>query len=134
MPIVDLDTLVVGDTISFTSVNPTDNVLWQGTIEGICGYSVVQNMRTDLLPYYRAVKKILHEMSLIENLTYFVIRYKQGDKIGQLIMAKDWIEPTSVQKIEIDKMFDVRIYDLSSDQAQEVINLLKANNFKAALV
>ena len=131
---VDLNELVVGDTISFTSINPTDNVLWQGTITGICSYDIVQNMRDDLVPYYRAVKKVLHTMEPIDKLQYFTIRYTQGEKIGRLIMAKDWIEPSSIQKIILNEYFDIRIYDLPKDQAQTIVNLLQANGFKNSLV
>ena len=131
---VDLDTLVVGDTISFKSINPQDNVLWQGILTGICAYSVVQNMRTDLVPYYRAVKKLLPTMEPIEELTFFTFKIYQDGKSSTLIMAKVWIEPTSVQKIEINKMFDVRIYDLDAANATTVLNLLTANGFKVGLV
>lgn len=134
MPIVNLDTLEVGDTISFRSVNQLDNVLWQGTITGICSYDIVQNLREDLLPYYREVKKVVHTMAPVEQLTYFTLKYKQGDKTGRLVMAKDWIEPTSVQKIVINNYFDIRIYDLDAAQAQTILDLLTSNNFKSALV
>ncbi len=134
MPILNLDTLEVGDTISFRSVNPLDNVLWQGTITGICSYDIVQNLRDDLLPYYREVKKTIHDMLPIDQLTYFTLKYFQGDKVGRLVMAKDWIEPSSVKKIDITNYFDIRIYDLDSAQAQTILELLTSNNFKAALV
>lgn len=134
MPIINLDTLEVGDTISFRSVNSLDNVLWQGTITGICSYDIVQNLRDDLLPYYREVKKTIHDMLPIDQLTYFTLKYFQGDKVGRLVMAKDWIEPSSVQKIDITNYFDIRIYDLDSAQAQTILELLTSNNFKAALV
>ena len=134
MPILNLDTLEVGDTISFRSINPLDNVLWQGTITGICSYDIVQNLRDDLLPYYREVKKTLHDMLPIDQLTYFTLKYFQGDKVGRLVIAKDWIEPSSVQKIDITNHFDIRIYDLDSVQAQTILELLTANNIKAALV
>lgn len=134
MSILNLDTLEVGDTISFRSVNPLDNVLWQGTITGICSYDIVQNLRDDLLPYYREVKKTIHDMLPIDQLTYFTLKYFQGDKVGRLVMAKDWIEPSSVKKIDITNYFDIRIYDLDSAQAQTILELLTSNNFKAALV
>ena len=134
MPIVNLDTLEVGDVISFRSVNQLDNVLWQGTITGICSYDIVQNLREDLLPYYREVKKVIHDMAPVEQLTYFTLKYRQGEKTGRLVMAKDWIEPTSVQKIVINNHFDIRIYDLDSTQAQTILDLLTSNNFKSALV
>ncbi len=134
MAIVELDSLQVGDTITFRSVNPLDNVLWQGTITGICSYDIVQNLRGDLLPYYREVKKIIHTMLPVDQLTYFTLKYTQGDKSGILVMAKDWIEPSSVQKIVINNYFDIRIYDLDEAQAQTILDLLTANNFKSALV
>lgn len=134
MPIIDLNTLAVGDTISFSSINPNDNVLWQGTIIGICGWAVVEHMQSDLLPYYRAVKKVLPEMDILDNLKFFVIRYSQGEKSGKLVMAQDWIEPSSVQKIDINQIFDIRIYDLPKDQIQTILDLLKSNSIKCAAV
>ena len=131
---LDVNDLAVGDTISFTSINPTDNVLWQGTITGICSYDIVQNMRDDLVPYYRAVKKVLHTMEPIDKLQYFTIRYNQGEKVGRLIMAKDWIEPSSIQRIILNEYFDIRIYDLPKEDAQTILNLLQAHGFKNSLV
>lgn len=131
---VDLDTLVVGDTISFKSVNPTDNVLWEGMITGICAYSVVANMQTDLIPYYQAVKKVSSTQLPIDELTFFTLKIMQNGKASTLVMAKAWIEPTSVQKIEIDKSFDIRIYDLDATNSTTIINLLVSNGFKVGLV
>lgn len=134
MSIINLNTLAVGDTIAFRSANPLDNVQWQATITGICSYDVVQNLREDMLPYYREVKKVIPTMNPIDQLTYFAMKYFQDGKVARLVMAMDWIEPSSVQKIELNSYFDIRIYDLSDDHAQIILDLLAANNFKAAKV
>lgn len=134
MSIVNIDDLKVGDVISFTSRNPMDNVLWQGTITGICAYNVVQHLRNDLVPYYQETKKVLHDLEPVDKLEYLVLSINQEGAVSTLVMAKDWIEPTSVIKIEISKKFDIRIYDLDTEQAQTVLDLLRANGFKSALV
>ena len=73
-------------------------------------------------------------MEPIEELTFFTFKIYQDGQSRTLIMAKVWIEPTSVQKIEINKRFDVRIYDLDAANATTVLNLLTANGFKVGLV
>ena len=126
---VDLDTLKAGDTILFRSKNTIDNVQWTCKINGICQYSVVRNMSTDLLPYYQAVKQVVPIMEPLENLTYFILEYYQDGKTSTMILAKEWIEPTSVSLISINSYIDFRIFDIDTSDITTVLNLLKANGF-----
>lgn len=135
MSIVDLDTLSVGDTITFRSINPLDNVLWNGTIVGVGTFDVVANMQRDLVPYYQEVKKVKSSMDPIDKLTFFILNIYQDGKSSKLIMAKEWILESSVQKIVVNSYFDIRIYDIESDSnAETILTLLRANGFKAGLV
>lgn len=129
--IIDVNSVVVGDIIAYKSRNPHDNVSWQGTVVGIASWQVVQNMQSDLLPYYQEVKKVHHAMDPISELQFFILAIRQGERTATQIVAKEWIEPTSLVKLELSNYIDVRIFERPQEETQTILDLLAAHGYRA---
>lgn len=133
MALVDPYSLTIGQTVSFNSVHPNDNVLYNGIIDGIVKYSIAKGY-DDLLPYYRIVKKTLTSMAPIDELTYMILIQSQEDLKKCVVMALEWIEPSSLKIIEKTNSFDIRIYERPRSEANTIIKLLNDHEYKCALV
>ena len=131
MAIVDLDSLKTDQTISFKTWDPNDGVTWVGKILGIGSYTLMSG-QADLMPTYRAIKKVRPTMDPIDKLSYLMLQITQGDKTARKVVAKEWLQQDSVQIINTATYFDVRIYDLDSSQEQTVLDLLSSHGIKCA--
>jgi hypothetical protein len=128
--IVSVDDIKVGDTISYQTKNPHDAVTYQGKVTGICAWGVVQNLQGDLIPYYQSIKNEYRDMAPIEELEFFVLSVFQNNRTSTRVVAKEWIIPSSLIKLELANYLDFRIYDRTSDEAQEILNLLKSHGYQ----
>lgn len=125
-----IDDVNIGDTISFKTKHPTDSNTYQGTVVGIGMYDTVKNI-ADLVPYYQRVRTKV-ELDPIEDLIYFVIQYQQDGKTTKSVFAKDYVE--NLEFIEIDKQFDIRIYDRIYDDVATAVELLRAHGFRCRIL
>ena len=132
MPIVELKDLKIGDIISFQSKEIHDVSTKVGTIKAIGAYDVIKDVVIDIVPRYQAMRKQFPSMAPITELEFFVLELTQDDKTTKYAIAKEWIEVTSVQVIEIQKTFKIVLYDIVESQIIEALDLLRMHNFKCS--
>jgi hypothetical protein len=132
VPIVDLETLKLGQIISFQSKEVHDLTTKTGTIKAIGGYDVIKDIVLDVVPRYQAIRKQFPSMAPIDELEFFVVELYQDGKTTKYAIAKDWIEPTSVQIIEQVRTFKVILYDVDERQINEALDLLRIHGFKCS--
>ena len=124
---ITTDQLKVDQNISFKSINPQDLVEWSGKIISIGKYDAVKGL-ADLIPYYSQCKKINKDIIYYTEATYIVVQYTQNSITALKVMALDWIEESSLQLLDADAYFYLKIFNLSpSTYANTVIDLLNAN-------
>ena len=109
--ILDIKSIEIGTDISFKTINPLDNTLYEGKMIGKGNYDIVKNLY-DILPYYQAVKKNNRTMDPIDKLEYFIIDYTQDGKHAKFVCAYDWVESSTLKIIDLDYYFDIRIYNV----------------------
>ena len=128
MALVDISSLNIGTQISFKTQHPNDNNLYEGTIAGFGNYNVVKNIM-DLLPYYQSVKKKIPTLAPMEQLSYFILEYRQDDLARTFVCAFDWVNTSSVKVISLVKYYDFRVYNIEHSEVDTVIKLLQAHGY-----
>lgn len=128
--LVDLNSLQINQRISFTTKEPYDTVTRQGTIVSISNYEQVKTYVEDILPRFKAMEKKDPESPVLDELTFFVMKVLQGDKQATYVIAKEWIEPSSVIILDSTRYHSVRIYEVDDSKLQDALDLLRAHGFK----
>ena len=131
--ILDIKSIEIGTDISFKTINPLDNTLYEGKMIGKGNYDIVKNLY-DILPYYQAVKKNNRTMDPIDKLEYFIIDYTQDGKHAKFVCAYDWVESSTLKIIDLDYYFDIRIYNVGEQEKDRVIKLLESNQISCSLI
>ena len=128
MAIVQISSLSIGTQVSFKTLHPSDNNLYEGTIVGRGQYSVVKSLM-DILPYYQMVKKAKPDMAPMEELDYFILEYSQEGLATNFVCANDWVNTTSVKIIQLDQYFDIRVYNRPTSEIDTVLGLLGSHGY-----
>lgn len=135
--IIDPQSLTVGQYVSFTCKHPTDQQTYEGRIVGITTYDIVKMIEADLIPYYREVAKVIPDLAPYNTLKYLVLQYKQSDELTNLtvVRAVEWIDPASVNILNPDAQFDIRIYNRDrAVDGQQILDLLKAHGYVCGFI
>ena len=131
---VDLTTLIPGQVISFLSKETFDQITHVGTVEAIGKFSMTTKYG-DIVSRYQGMRKQDPTQAPMADLTYFVIRFEQNGLVEFFIIARDWIEPSSVVILDIHQFFDIRILNrLPEIDAQTVLDLLREAGFLCKLL
>lgn len=131
---IDVNSLAIGQTIAFKTINQYDNVEWRGVIKGFGDYELISNMQ-DVLPYYQNVKKTNPSMAPITNLNYIVLDAYENVKTintNRRVFAKEWIDPSSLKIINIYNYLDIRVLNVEADQLSTVLTILNDHGYSCA--
>ena len=77
----------LGTQVSFRSLHITDTNFYKGVLTSLTTYEHAKVTRNDIVNYHRVIKKSLHTLPNIENLTWFVIT---GEDKKQITFAYEW--------------------------------------------
>lgn len=121
----------IGDTIKFSTLNPKDTRVWQGTVIGIAGYQIASNYG-DVINYYQQVKAGLtnpNQISLLDQ-TQFILVNTETDS-GRVIkpMSPEWILPESFKVVKNQTSYVIQVYTHNSESVSTVLQLLRDNGF-----
>lgn len=134
MAVVDPTTLTIDQTIRFKSISNHDNVLWSGTIQGICRYPAVY-LTEDVVPYYKEVVKTHPELPVLEKLTFLqIVLLENYETTRTRFFAREWIDPSTLEIVDVTTSYDVRIYGATTAQLATILELLRSNGFLAQAV
>ena len=134
--VVDINTLNIGDTISFKTYNEYDTVERRAKLLGIANYDVVKKLE-DLLPYYQEVKKTQGGMADIDQLTYFILDcYENSDNTAanKRVFAKEWIDVSTLRLINIGQHVDFRVYDVSSADVKKIQDIFSDYGYSISVI
>ncbi len=130
--IVNINDLEVDQTIAFKSISQYDTVQWKGKIVAMGNYEFARGYE-DILPYYNNIKKTNQTVPPLEQSHFIILKlYENETKKTLLVFAKEWIEPTSLQLIDVEAYVDLRVF-VSEKEINEVLNLLRSNDIPAVI-
>jgi|SRR5574344_927617 hypothetical protein len=126
MAVEDVNSIVVGDNIRFKTISPHDNVYWQGTVTAMAGYSVARQFGgRNLDAYYQEVKWVDINIAPLESSTFLLVQVMQDGISNTLVIAKDWIDTSTLERISLTAYHDLRIHNIDSTKFNDVVQLLK---------
>jgi hypothetical protein len=132
----------IGDTIKFRVISPFDENVYSGTIQAICDYDRARPYG-DLAATHAAMVQgattMGKELDDCRLDTFFVIKlvYNQGNKLsGDNLMAVgfQWIMDGLVELVSESRTYDVRLFNVSPEQAAQAVAILRNSDFVCKLV
>lgn len=121
----------INDVIRFSSRNPHDVRIWQGTVVGFCGYQVAAGYG-DLINYYQQVVASLGSTNRISKLadTDFILINTETTS-GTVIQAisPEWIDATTFSKVEASASYTIQVTTHNNETVNDVLQLLRDNGF-----
>lgn len=134
MPVVDPSTLTIGQVVRFKSISSHDNVLWAGTILSICLYDAVIDTE-DVVPYYREVCKTHPELPTLQKLTFLQLALLENyEQRRSRFFAREWIDPSTLQIVEVANTIDFRVYDTTQEQTATILELLRSHGYTVSQI
>lgn len=136
MPITALSDIRIGQVVRFRTISPHDNVVWNGRIVSICDYDTARQM-ADVDPMYKDVKTVLPTMDIREELTYIALMVQEDSEVEnskvRRVFALDWIDKSTFEFISVNSYVDYRVFNVSSDRVQDILDLLLAHGYNAQI-
>ena len=121
----------INDVVRFSSRNPKDVRIWQGTVVGFCGYQVASGYG-DLINYYQQVVAGLGSTNRISKLgdTEFMLINTETDS-GRVIQAisPEWIDATTFRLVEVSTSYTIQVTTHNNETVADVLQLLRDNGF-----
>jgi hypothetical protein len=127
---------MLGQTVTFTSRNPTDPTVYKGIIAAPeITYALSGSFGFDSVSYNAAVQRAVPAVGDITTLSYFVITLTNGQTPpATRLFANDWIAPGSFSVIQQATVYNVNIYDLPAKGQAAILALLQAAGYNAVPV
>ena len=126
---------LIGETVTFTSKNPTDATVYKGVISGIISYRLSNRFGFDTLSYNTAVQRADISVGAIDTLNYFIITLSNDSpQPTDRLFADEWIAPSSFSVIQGATLYNVNIWDVPATGAGQIISVLRAAGYNATLV
>lgn len=121
----------INDVVRFSSRNPNDVRVWQGTVVGFCGYQVASGYG-DLINYYQQVVAGLGSTNRISKLgdTEFMLISVENSS-GKVIQAisPEWIDPITFRLVEATTSYTIQVTTHNNATVDDVLQLLRDNGF-----
>lgn len=130
-----LSDIVIGSTVSFRSKAANDNNYYHGVVLGIINSEVAKSY-SDIFTYNSSVQSADSAVPDVSMQSFFIIKLidKINDTSKYIIpFSKDWVSVESLIIHLTDKTATITVYEVDATNGQDVINLLKANGFKARI-
>ena len=121
----------INSVVRFSSRNPQDVRVWQGTIVGFCGYQVASGYG-DLINYYQQVVAGLGSTNRISKLgdTEFMLINVESPS-GSVIQAisPEWIDASTFDLVEVQTSYTIQVTTHNNETVFDVLQLLRDNGF-----
>lgn len=126
---------IMGETVTFTSKNPTDPTIYKGIISAIIAYSISGQFGFDSLSYNAAVQRADPTVGTIDTLNYFIITLTNDQPQPEVrLFANEWIAPGSFSVIQNATVYNFNIYDIPSRGQAAILSVLQAAGYNAVPV
>jgi len=125
---------LIGQTVTFTSKNPTDPTTYVGIIAGIITYPLAVVFGFDIVSYNAAVQRVDTSVGDPTTLNYFVITLNNKTDQTQpanRLFASEWIATASFSEIQQAAVYNLSVYDIPAKGQTEIITILRASGYNA---
>jgi len=129
--IVNSQSFDIGDAIQFTSINPKDTRVWNGTVIGFCGYRVAAGY-SDLINYYQQVLTGINgtnKISLLADAQFILLEIKTENGTMVQAISPEWILVESFKVIKAEASYMIQVYTHDGETVSNVLQLLRDNGF-----
>lgn len=121
----------INDVVRFSSRNPNDVRIWQGTVVGFCGYQVASGYG-DLINYYQQVVAGLgstNRVSKLGDTDFMLINVETSSGTVIQAISPEWVEPTTFQLVEASTSYTIQVTTHNNETVNDVLQLLRDNGF-----
>ena len=124
MAVEKLEDIAINDEIRFKTKSPHDNVYWHGVVVSLCNYSVARQFGgSNLSIYHQEVKRVYPDLPSVDSLSYIILNTITADgTTSQVVVAKEWIDASTLEKVSSETHIDIRIYGIDSSKAKDIAN------------
>lgn len=120
---------LIGERIRFQSKNDKDSTVWEGTVAAIVTPTLAQTYSNTVV-YHENVRRVDPEIPTLENCHHFVIMLASG---GFRAFCNEWILNGSFTHIQERVRITVDVYDLPTNDPNDIITVLQAAGYKAVI-
>lgn len=133
--IITADQIQLGQTIRFTTVNPHDNIVWQGTVVGFCNYDIAK-LISDIDSYSQEIQRSKVSVDDKTTLKYLVLSVDENQTgvYTKRVFATTWIEPSSLEVVTVGENVDIRIYDVSPEKIEDILQMISSAGYYASRI
>lgn len=125
----------VGNTVTFTSKNPTDPTIYKGVVSGIVTYALSGTFGFDAVSYNAAVQRVDPTVGTVDTLNYFIITLTNNQpQPSNRLFCNEWIAPGSFSIIQNATVYTVNIYDIPATGINQIQSVLRAAGYNSVLV
>lgn len=135
MAVIDINSIMIGQTIGFRTINTLDNVKRVGLVTGMCDYEVAK-IFLDVDTYHQQVLHTNPGLGSAKDLHYLLISYKEDEEstlVKKIAIAKEWMSASSVELVEDNPYIDFRVYNISALKANDVVNAIKSLGYDVSI-
>jgi hypothetical protein len=127
--LIDAKEVAFKDVISFTTINDSDQITYQGIVKSLSMSSEIASRYNDVYSYNQKIKKTSPSVGEIEDHEFFLLQYEQDGSTLYKAFAKEWITPDSLIIIDQTQYLDVRIFNILEGQHDALLLLLRDNGY-----
>ena len=110
---------LIGKTVTFAAINPTDPTIYKGIIEGIISYNLIGIYGFDVVSYNAAVQRVITTVGDVSVLNYFVIRLTNNQPTPtNRLFANEWIASGSFDVLNNATIYNINVYDIANKGLQ----------------
>lgn len=135
MSMTTIDQIDIGQTIRFTTINPHDNIVWEGKVIAFCDYNIAR-MISDIDAYFQEIQRSQVSVEDKTALQYIVLSVDENQTgvYTKRVFSTTWIEPSSLEVVDVNLNVDIRIYDVSKEKIEDIIQLLRSTGYQVSIL
>lgn len=131
---MNVNSITIGQRLRFMLLSPHDTSYHQGTVVSLCDYDSAKRY-SDIDVEYSMLTKSGKEVEHKEADIYVVLKYTSIDGVSQLTAyGRSWIDPATLEVVDENTYYDIRVYDIAESVAQDVVKSIEAMGYAASLI
>lgn len=124
---------MIGTKVTFTSLNPNDAVVWNGTVLGLVTYAVAKSYG-DMVSYRGAVLQADPTIDVVEDLHYFIIQLDEVEGQPQMVFASEFITPGSLAALNLRETVNIAVSDFAANNHNDILDILRAAGYTSCRI
>lgn len=135
MAVEDPNSLKIGDTIRFKTLNPHDNLVWTGTIAAICDYTAACHFENPDA-YYQDVIRANGDRNIgaKETLKYLVLNVSENTTtVTNRVFALEYIDKSTLELVQENTHAVFRVYGIDTSKANDILTYISALGYPVDL-